>query len=158
MKLTVKIFAAALALAVASGCSKKNDVQIDKEYPVIDISAANAFPKQCSVIKRGESFTFIANVTDNAELGTLGVDVHHNFDHHSHSTEVTECVLSPKKTPVKPFLLVQSYTIPSGLRTYKVNQTINVPADIDPGDYHFLIRLVDKEGWQTIKGISIKIQ
>ncbi|RYD73590.1 MAG: DUF4625 domain-containing protein, partial [Sphingobacteriales bacterium] len=25
------------------------------------------------------------------------------------------------------------------------------------GDYHFLIRITDKAGWQTIKAISIKI-
>ena len=158
MRPRVKLFVTALALAAVSGCSKKNDVQIDKEYPIIDVSAANAFPKQCSIIKRGESFTFTANVTDNAELGTVGVDVHHNFDQHSHSTEVTACALSAKKTPVNPFLLVQSYSIPAGSKAYQINQTINVPADVDPGDYHFLIRLVDKEGWQTIKGISIKIQ
>nr|WP_244939634.1 DUF4625 domain-containing protein [Arcticibacter tournemirensis] len=33
-----------------------------------------------------------------------------------------------------------------------------MPADADPGDYHFMIKLTDKEGWQTIKGLSIKLQ
>jgi uncharacterized membrane protein len=62
------------------------------------------------------------------------------------------------KTPVKPFLLVKSIPIPAGNKSYTVSEQINVPADIDPGDYHFMIRVTDKEGWQTMKGLSIKIK
>jgi hypothetical protein len=32
-----------------------------------------------------------------------------------------------------------------------------VPAGVDDGDYHFMIRLTDEEGWQSIKGISVKL-
>lgn len=155
IKITTGLFA---LIAVTSGCSKKDDVQVDKEYPVINVTAADAFPKQCSVIQRGETFTFRALLTDNAQLGSVSVDIHHNFDQHSHSTEVTQCEAEAVKAPVKPFLLIKSYPITAGLKTYEVVQQIDVPADIDPGDYHFLIRLTDKEGWQTIKGLSIKIQ
>ena len=34
---------------------------------------------------------------------------------------------------------------------------IKVPENVDSGDYHFMILLTDEEGWQTIKGLSIKI-
>jgi hypothetical protein len=70
---------------------------------------------------------------------------------------VNDCGLDPIKTPVNPFLLIKTYTIPSGLKTYTITQEVSVPADVDPGDYHFLIRLTDKAGWQTIKGLSIKV-
>ncbi len=142
-----------------SACNKDgNREEIDTEYPVIDVSGMNAFPRQCDVLKRGERFIFRAQIKDNSELGSVSVDVHHNFDHHTHSTEVETCGLEPKKTPVKPYLLIQSFPIPEGLTSFEVQQEITVPADVDPGDYHFMIRLTDKEGWQTIKGLSIKIE
>jgi len=153
-----KIFALFLLAGMTfSGCKKDGQSAVDSVYPQIDITAQSAFPVQCSMIKRGEQFTFIANLTDNQELGSVSVDIHHNFDHHSHSTEVNECGFEPVKTPVKPFLLIGSEPIPKGLKSYQTGLKISVPADVDPGDYHFMIRLTDKEGWQTIKGLSIKI-
>lgn len=143
-------------LAIISAC-KKDSKEIDTTYPEINVTDANAFPKQCSAVIRGEKFIFRAQLSDNTQLGSVSVDIHHNFDHHTHSTEVESCELNPIKTPVKPFLLIQAYPIPGGLKSYEVQQEITVPADIDAGDYHFMIRLTDKEGWQTIKGLSIKI-
>ena len=140
----------------AAGC-KKDEQSIDTEYPVIDLSIANAFPQQCATVSRGQKFTFKARFTDNAELGSYSIDIHHNFDNHSHSTEVSDCSAVVVKTPVKPFVLINTFQIPTGQQTFEATNEITVPADIDPGDYHFLIKLTDKEGWQTIKGISIKI-
>jgi hypothetical protein len=145
------------ALFVAASCKKESTAKIDTVYPVINISGSNAFPIQCSTVKRGEKFSFRAELNDNSALGSVSVDIHHNFDHHTHSTELTSCSMEAVKVPVKPFLLIQSYPIPSGLSRFEVIQEIAVPSDIDTGDYHFMIRLTDKEGWQTIKGLSIKI-
>ena len=146
-----------IIIAALSACKKENKETIDTVYPEINVTEATAFPKQCSSVKRGEKFMFRALLTDNSQLGSVSLDIHHNFDHHTHSTEVASCGLDPQKIPVKPFLFIQSYSIPVGLKSYEVQQEITVPADIDPGDYHFMIRLTDKEGWQTIKGLSIKI-
>ena len=157
MKFTRIGFALLAALIMFNSCSKDEKTAIDTEYPTIEVAAANSFPQQCSSLKRGEKFIFRANLADNVELGALSVDIHHNFDHHSHSTEVNDCVPDPVKTPVKPFLLIKSFTLPTGQRSHQIAEEITVPADIDPGDYHFLIRLTDKAGWQTIKGLSIKI-
>ncbi|WP_316792213.1 DUF4625 domain-containing protein [Pedobacter frigoris] len=147
-----------LSLLVLSNCSKNTAGPIDTAYPEINTISNDAFPKQCSVVKRGEKFVFKASLSDNVQLGSLNLDIHHNFDHHTHSTELEECDLSPVKQPVKPFLLIQNVVIPAGQKSYQASAEIQVPADIDPGDYHFMIRLTDKEGWQTIKGLSIKIQ
>ncbi|WP_316818731.1 DUF4625 domain-containing protein [Pedobacter nyackensis] len=146
------------SMLVLSNCSKDTAKPIDTAYPEINTSADDTFPKQCSIIKRGEKFIFRASVSDNAELGSLNVDIHHNFDHHTHSTELEECNMEAIKQPAKPFLLIRNITIPTGQKTFQASAEIQVPADIDPGDYHFMIRLTDKEGWQTIKGLSIKIQ
>jgi len=147
-----------LSVLFLSACKKEGEKEIDTEYPTIDVTAANAFPKQCGTVNRGETFTFRALLNDNAALGSLSLDIHHNFDHHSHSTEVENCSMEPIKIPVKPLLLIKSFPIPADQKSYLVEQQITVPGDIDPGDYHFMIRLTDKEGWQTIKGLSIKIK
>lgn len=145
--------------SVMVSCSKDDDVkEIDTEYPEVDVSATEAFPKQCSEFTRGTTVTTKILVSDNRELGSVSLDIHHNFDHHTHSTEVEECNLDPRKTPVKPFLLIKSIPIPEGNKTYTVTSEIDIPQDVDPGDYHFMIRVTDKEGWQTLKGLSIKIK
>lgn len=151
-----QIFLAILIIIASFSACKKDNEAIDTEYPTIDISGT-AFPQQCSVIKKGENFIFKAKVNDNVELGSVSIDIHHNFDHHSHSTEVNACNLSPVKQAVKPFLLIKDFPIPAGQKNHELAQEIIVPADIDAGDYHFLIRLTDKAGWQTLKGLSIKI-
>lgn len=151
MKAT-KIIIISMLIGILAGC-KKDSEQIDTTYPEITPS----YPAQCSTVKRGEKFTFTATFSDNVELGSSSVDIHHNFDHHTHSTEVTECTMEAVKTPVNPFLLIRTFPLPAGQKSYTINEEITVPADVDPGDYHFLIRVTDKSGWQSIKGISIKI-
>lgn len=151
------LFIAALLLA-GTGCQKDDEAIIDTEYPVINISAADAFPKQCSSVERGQKITFKATFNDNVELGSFSLDIHHNFDHHTHSTEAGNCDLDGVKTPVDPYLFIKNYDIPAGQKTYEATIELMVPAHVDPGDYHFMIRLTDKEGWQTLKGLSIKIK
>jgi hypothetical protein len=145
------------SLSFFAGCKKEAE-KIDTTYPEIDLSAATAFPKQCDVIKRGERFSFRASFSDNVELGSASIDIHHNFDHHTHSTEVSDCSMEAIKKPVNPFLLIKAFPISGGQKTFTINEELTVPADADPGDYHFMIRLTDKAGWQTIRGISIKVQ
>jgi hypothetical protein len=148
---TVLIF-----LLVVTGCGE--DPEIDTEYPEIDIAFDQAFPKQCSHLNKGEVFTFKARFTDNLQLGGFSLDIHHNFDHHTHSTEVNDCDMDAVKEPHKPFLYINNFPIPDGSQEYIAELQIEVPQDIESGDYHFMILLTDKEGWQTIKGLSIKIQ
>ncbi|PBJ11283.1 DUF4625 domain-containing protein [Flavobacterium sp. ACN6] len=152
----IKFLIGVFALVFISSCSSDN-AEIDTEYPVIDITGATSFPIQCSRIERGQTITFKAIFNDNVALGSYSLDIHHNFDHHTHSTEVTSCEMEAVKKPVKPMLFINNYTIPDGVKNYEATAQITIPADVDPGDYHFMIRLTDKEGWQTLKGLSIKI-
>jgi len=153
---TKQLCIALLAVTAAFSACKKDSEEIDTVYPTIDLTGTG-FPQQCSMIKRGEKFIFKAKLSDNVELGSVSIDVHHNFDHHNHSTEVNDCGLSAVKQALKPFLLIKDFPIPIGQKTYEIAREVSVPADVDAGDYHFLIRLTDKTGWQTLKGISIKI-
>jgi hypothetical protein len=35
--------------------------------------------------------------------------------------------------------------------------TIDIPEGVDSGDYHLMVRLTDRTGWQAIRGVSIKV-
>ncbi len=142
-----------LGLAIIASCT---DELKDEKLPEIDMSAATAFPQNCTIVYRGESFTFNAQFTDNLELGSYSIEMHHNFDHHTHSTSGEQCEMGAVKVAVKPFLYIDEYDIPKGKTTYSAAIQINIPNDVDTGDYHFMVRLTDASGWQTFKGISIK--
>ena len=139
--------------------------ETDQQKPEINLDIEGAFPLNCDTLYFGETFTFKALFTDNFELGStsaFSINIHNNFDHHSHSTEVAECSMEEVKAPVNPFSLIESYSIPDSRQEYEVNLTIDIPEGdsngvYDDGDYHFFISLTDKEGWSTQKGLSIKI-
>lgn len=145
---------ALLSLSIFSSC---NNSDIDETAPMISLEATDAFPKNCEHLFRGETFVFKGIFTDNLELGSYSLDIHNNFDQHSHSTDVEDCTHEAIKDAVNPYLLLQEYNIPNGLKTFETSDSISIPLNIDTGDYHFTIRLTDQTGWQTHKGISIKI-
>ncbi len=147
-------------LLIFTACQKEEEA--DKEKPVIDLSGTTAFPTNCDTLYFGEAFTLKVRFTDNQKLGSYSIDIHNNFDHHSHSTEVTDCTLDPVKEPMNPFLFIEDYLIPEGLQTYETNLSVNITAGnasglFDEGDYHFFISLTDHEGWSNQKGLSIKL-
>ncbi len=153
------IILVAFASLVFVSCNRE---EIDDEKPEIDLTVSGAFPQNCDTLWLGESFTFKVLFSDNVELGSYSIEVHENFDHHAHSTEVTECDLDPVKTPVNPLYFIRDFEIPAGLTEYETNLQISLPAgnnegNFDEGDYHFFIRLTDKEGWSAQKGLSIKM-
>ena len=155
----IKLFLLIVSFTVFLSCEEdsKDDVK-----PTIDLSVSGAFPVNCDTIYFGETFTLKILFTDNVELGSFSIDIHHNFDHHSHSTEVTECNSDPDKEPVNPYVFIQDYDIPQGLTEYETNIEINIPSTensilLDEGDYHFYISLTDKQGWSEQKGLSIKM-
>jgi len=149
-----------LLLMIITSCEK--DKNIDTEKPVIDISSINGFPNNCDTIYFGESFDLKMLFRDNVALGSYSIDIHHNFDQHSHSTEVSACQPDPKKDPIHPFTFIDDYSIPEGLVEYETELAISIPSGndngtFDEGDYHFFISLTDKEGWSAQKGLSIKM-
>jgi hypothetical protein len=130
---------------------------VDDVYPEIDFSGLNAFPQNCDTLYRGQAFNFIASLSDNVQLGSFSLEIHNNFDHHTHSTEEEACPFDEDKAAINPWLFLEQYSIPEGSQEYEADVQIVVPEDIDAGDYHFQIRLTDHEGWQELKGLSIKI-
>ncbi len=150
--------------ALFSGCRRIEN--IDKQKPVIALSIPGAFPRNCDTLYFGEPFDFIALFTDNVELGSLraySIDIHHNFDHHSHSTEqLSACSFDAAKQAKNAFLMIQDFSLASGLKEIRVQESVFIPSGnalglFDEGDYHFFVSLTDKEGWSAKKGLSIKM-
>jgi len=126
--------------------------------PVISGEGITANPIDCQIYRRGEVIPFYYVFTDNVELGAFNIEIHNNFDHHTHGTTSVECELEPNKAPVSPWIYNHDFSIPDGRLSYTARFDIPIPADKDTGDYHFMIRLTDKSGRQTIHAVAIKVQ
>jgi hypothetical protein len=141
-------------------CNK--DEEIDTEKPFIDLEYTSAFPSYCDTIYFGESFNLKAFFSDNIQLGAFSIDVHNNFDHHTHAYKIEKCELDPVKQANNPFVLIDNYEIPTNLTEHVTDLTIDIPASndlglFDEGDYCFHIYLTDKEGWSTPSVVSVKM-
>lgn len=140
-----------------NACGNDDEAQKDMQQPVISDQGIVANPIDCQQYHRGEIIPFHYVMTDNEELGNYNIEIHNNFDHHTHSTTAVKCPMDAKKEPEKPWVYNHDYAIPAGQRQYDAKVDIKIPADIDPGDYHFMIRLTDRAGWQQLHAVAVKI-
>ena len=155
MKRPIQIGMLLLLAMMMAACTNHDDS--DMQRPVISGEGIVANPTDCQVYKRGDKIPFNYVFTDNVELGNFNIEIHNNFDHHSHGTVAGDCALYPKKKAENPWIYNQSYEIPAGSQVFNANINIPIPKDIDAGDYHFMVRVTDKSGWQEIKAVSIKV-
>lgn len=157
MKSTLKFFYLLSFLLLITACSTSDNDGIDEEKPTISINYIGGFPQGCAILTRGETYNFRAMVTDNDELAAYSIDIHHNFDHHTHDDQVAECDLGALQQAVNPFIFIENYTIEEGLTSYEFNVSVMIPNDIDTGDYHCAYSVTDQTGWQSRTSIDIKI-
>ena len=170
-----KIFNMSLVMALITvftlsfaACSSDDDK--DMTPPVISAEGITANPINCQEYHLGDVIPFHYVMTDDQELGAYNIEIHNNFDHHSHSTEADnhdhdhemgECddddEHEHEHSEGKAWVYNQDFTIPAGLRQYNARVDIQIPADINPGDYHFMVRLTDHAGWQQLHAVAIKI-
>ncbi|MCV6630516.1 MAG: DUF4625 domain-containing protein [Flavobacteriaceae bacterium] len=144
------------ALVVAS-CSSSDDTT-DTQKPTVSIQYANGFPKACAEVKRGDSYTFRAQLTDNDALAAYSIDIHHNFDHHTHDDQQGNCNFHADKVAVNDFQFIKNFQInTTDAKSYEIQQRITIPADADTGDYHCQFSVTDKTGWQSITSVDFKI-
>ena len=141
-------------------CGDDNDTR-DMLKPVISSEGITANPINCQRYYRGDVIPFHYILKDNDELGSYDIEIHSNFDHHTHSTESpTQChshLDEDHSEPVNPWVFNRSYILPDGFKTFEARHDIEIPSDIDPGDYHFMVRVIDKSGWQELLAVEIEI-
>ena len=158
-----------------------------------------SYPQQCEVYQPGGVIPLRCTFSDDMELGNFNVEIHNNFDHHTHSTSAVECdyddddddtdsdthnahtaktaktahiahIAQTAQTAHDDdhddhahdnslgWVFNQDYSIPAGQTLYKAVVDIPIPEDAEEGDYHFMIRLTDRTGWQQLKSVGIKIR
>lgn len=145
-----------LLLSVVS-CSSSGDNEIDEEKPTININYTGGFPQACAELQRGQTYTFKAQVTDNVALAAYSLDIHHNFDHHTHDDQGAQCELEDVKSAVSPLIYMENFSIEEGSISYEISVPFTVPDDVDTGDYHCSFSVVDETGWQSTTSVDIKI-
>ena len=159
-----------MIVATVTACSSDDDDK-DMTPPTISSQGITANPINCQQYQRGDVIPFHYVMNDNQELGAYNIEIHSNFDHHSHSTEAdhnhgeTECDDDEHESEHEhegeheqtAWVYNQDFTIPAGLHTFDARQDIKIPDDIATGDYHFMVRLTDRAGWQQLHAVAIKI-
>ena len=83
----------AVCICGLSSCSSEEG---DLRKPVIE-TLDDSFPTNCQVYVKGGVIPFHYAFTDDVELGNYNIEVHNNFDHHTHSTEAGDCPFDPVK-------------------------------------------------------------
>ena len=153
-----KFYLPLMLLCALSACSSSEENKPkDMTTPEISAEGIVAIPIDCEVFRRGEVIPFNYLFKDDVELGAYNIEIHNNFDHHTHSTTAAECPMDAQKAPQKPWIYNQDFDIDPGQRIWDARQDIAIPADIDAGNYHFMVRLTDAAGWQQLHAVAIKI-
>lgn len=156
----IELFFCSLGLWITLGaCGNDGEVtKKDLEKPTITTEGVVAEPLNCSQYLQGDTIRLCYVLKDNIELGSYNVEIHNNFDHHSHSTDAGECELDAKKEANNHvWIYNKDFKIPAGSTTFVADERIPIPEHAQAGDYHFMIRFTDKAGHQEIKAVSIKI-
>ena len=151
-----------------NACGSDDDK--DMTPPVISADGITANPINCQQYHPGDVIPFHYVMLDNQELGNFNIEIHNNFDHHTHSTEADdhdhdhemgECdddeEHEHEHSEGNAWVYNRDFTIPAGQRQYDARVDIPIPADAALGDYHFMIRLTDRAGWQQLHAVAIKI-
>lgn len=146
-----------LLLPALVACGGGEGGERDLTLPVISDAGLTANPTDCQQYRRGDTIPFLYLLADNVELGRYNIEVHHNFDHHTHSTSSVDCPLLPKKEATGAWVYNRDFDIPAGLTSYQARVGIPIPAAVAPGDYHFMIRLTDRAGWQQLRSVAIRV-
>lgn len=150
------IFFLLIAIQIIS-CTTDDGIDKDEQKPTITINYDNGFPQPCTELKKGNTYNFRAIATDNKVLASYSLDIHNNFDHHTHDDQGAQCDLEPIKQAINPLIFMENFSIENSQTSYEINIAITIPNDIDTGDYHCQYSITDETGWQSRTSIDMKI-
>jgi len=135
-----------IALASCSSCS--SDDNKDGEKPTLNIVA----PANGKVVHPGDDIHVEVDFYDNEELASWKIDIHWAGDGHDHqhkSANVSDddhVKWSYEKTGTL-----------SGKTDHIHVHTDKVPANVEEGEYHFGVYVIDKAGNQSVQWVDIDI-
>lgn len=156
--------------AITMGFAACENKSKDTTPPVID--EATFLPADCDIYYLGDTLRVHFICTDDAELGNFNIEIHNNFDHHTHGTSGVDCDEEGEEhhheegeehhqdheTVEGAWVYNRDFAIARGLKADTLDIKIPVPEEMLDGDYHFMLRLTDRAGWQTIKAVPIHLK
>lgn len=104
----------------------------DKDKPTFSIDT----PADSSVFVSGQSIPFVAAFADNEALSQYKIDIHDNFDGHSHEKYIAN---------IWNRIFIENI----GGTSFNENKSIPIPDSTAAGWYHFLVTVVDESGNQS---------
>ncbi len=133
-----------------TACSSDDDAVVDTVAPVIAINA----PHDEDEFAPGGQVHFNALYTDNVALASYKIEIHEDFDDHTHGFT---------KNQDNPWSYEQVFTIPAGQKSFTADLHIDIPemlngSPISEGAYHFGIFLTDAAGNETQAFVDIHIE
>jgi hypothetical protein len=141
MKNVVLASSLVVLLGVVS-CDNSSD-PVDTTAPTIEMGD----PVSGESFEAGKSVHFEAKFSDDIELGAYKIDIHNNFDGHSHGR-----VASSNEDPgLLKWSLSESFDFERGLKNSDVHlhDELEIPQNTMAGPYHFIVSAVDRSGNST---------
>jgi hypothetical protein len=123
------IFLAGLGLLVFASCNKEDDV--DTTAPTISITS----PTNGQAFEHGDQITVSGTISDDVELSSLEIDIHHGEGHdhksdgHNHGDEW--------EVEEKKDITGTSYTL---------NESFTIADGAEAGEYHIIVNAIDAAG------------
>ncbi|MDR1981597.1 MAG: DUF4625 domain-containing protein [Tannerellaceae bacterium] len=119
----------------------------DTTKPVINLIE----PEEGDVLQIGSDVHFEMELSDNDLLRSYKVDIHHNFDGHTH----TSATKAGEETI--PFSYSHAWDI-SGQKNASIHHhEILIPENATPGDYHLVVYCTDASGNESYVAINIEL-
>lgn len=137
-----------MALALLASC-EKNDA--DTQKPQIEVIS----PAEEQQIRLGDAIVFNVKFSDNEELKSYKVDIHSNFDAHTHKLGAVNDSVA--------WTFQKSWDFPAGMSQMQIqHQEIVVPAVISEhpvsrGEYHITIYCTDASGNEHWMALPIDV-
>lgn len=134
------LFCLALGAILPLFASCQKQVQ-DNERPVVELIA----PAEGAHLKIGgeHGVHFEMKLKDNVMLKSYKLEIHNNFDNHSHESKAL------RHGDEKPFFLQKEYDLSGKKEDAIHHHDIVIPKTAKEGNYHLLVQVLDAAGNQT---------
>lgn len=152
---TLKYIAIVALASAFTSCSSSDD-SVDTEKPVIVLNA----PEEGAKLEAGKDVHFDMEVSDNEALGSYNVDIHNDFDGHTHGivAMAEDHDHEDENEHRTPFQFNKTWDNIYGKKNDDVHHhEIIIPADAKRGKYHFVVKVLDKAGNQEMVYRNIEI-
>lgn len=124
-----------------TACDEEDDAA-DTTKPVILLDE----PADGDSLLIGDDVHFECDFSDNEALGSYLIEIHNNFDGHSHkvSSNLT------REGETEAFYLKKSYELNNLRNTHVHHHDIVIPENATPGAYHLIVYCTDAAGNQAM--------